>query len=261
MALSFDRISHLLFGLKLPYVLEIFLRDGSLDDARVKRYWADQCGSFQIAPSGGNRTGGLSIHQRVTMRPGRNKWHENLQNPLTVLGDAHGPQAPTRVRVDVRVPAAAFPQPPLPPPGPPPRWHPAPLPPPAGAWVGLCGRVSSVGHNQNMGGVYHGVCVQLNATTGGEVGWRVEQDGTRILANGVLNSNQSHSSNIVARSLVAWHTVELAFECDGGDSGEFTAAVDGVVLASGSSNATARMAALASGWHVAEYDRFSMDVC
>ena len=157
------------------------------------RYWADQCGSFQIVPSGGNRTG-QSIRQRVPMPPGKNKWHENLKNPLTVLGAAHGQAAVATVfRVDVRAPAEAFPQPPLPPPGPPPRWHPAALPPPSGAWLGLCGRVSSVGHNQAMGGVYRGLCLQINATqANGEMGWRVEEDGTRILASGNLAAHYSN---------------------------------------------------------------------
>merc|ERR1712086_537987 len=121
------------------------------------------------------------------MQTGRNKWHGELLNPLTVLGAASGPRVHTKSSVDVRVPVQAFPQPPLPPPPPPPKWRPAPLQPPAGAWLGLCGRVSSVGHNQNMGGVYHGVCLQLNATTAtGRMGWRVETDGTDIVASGEL---------------------------------------------------------------------------
>jgi hypothetical protein len=44
----------------------------------LPKYWADQCGSWQIMPSGGGRRGN-SILQRVTMRPGKNKWHSNLQ--------------------------------------------------------------------------------------------------------------------------------------------------------------------------------------
>ena len=47
----------------------------------LPKYWADQCGSFQIMPSSGGRTGN-SILQRVPMHPGHNKWHENLKNPL-----------------------------------------------------------------------------------------------------------------------------------------------------------------------------------
>eukprot|EP00729_Bicosta_minor_P014382 gene14382-25916_t len=201
--------------------------DGSVVESPPK-YWADQCGSFQIMPSGGGRAGN-SILQRVTMHPGKNKWHENLQNPLTLLGDPLANGA-TKVSVDVRVPAAAFPQPPPPPPTPPPRWHPAPAPPPSGAWVGLCGRVSSVGHNQNMGGVYNGICLLANATTpNGGVGWRV------------VLGNQTNGTQTLAK-------------------GEpFQASIDGVVVASGSTNLTAGMAALSSGWHLAEFDQFALE--
>ena len=150
----------------------------------LPKYWAYQCGSFQIMPSSGGRTGN-SILQRVPMHPGHNKWHENLKNPLTILGATDGAKGPTKFSIEIRAPAAAFPHPPVPPPGPPPRWHPAPLPPPSGAW--LCGRVSSVGHNQNMGGVYRGMCLQINATAAaGGMSWRVEKDGAEIMASGEL---------------------------------------------------------------------------
>lgn len=219
----------------------------------LPKYWADQCGSFQVMPSGGNRSGN-SIRQRVPMHPGKNKWHENLKNPLTVLGGIQS--SSTKFSVDVRVPAAAFPQPPLPPPGPPPRWHPAPLPPPSGAWVGLCGRVSSVGHNQNMGGVYCGLCLQVNSTTAtGGLSWRVEENGTDIIASGAVVVVHE-ASTASATVLTAWHTLELAFD----RVGDFTASIDGAVLTHGKTNATAGMAALSSGWHVAEYDRFNTSV-
>ena len=41
---------------------------------------------------------------------------------------------------------------------------PPPPPPLAGAWLGLCGRVASIGQNGNEGGVAKGICLQLNAT-------------------------------------------------------------------------------------------------
>jgi hypothetical protein len=226
----------------------------------LAKYWADQCGSFQVFPSGGNRSGN-SLRQRVPMHPGKNKWHENLKNPLTVLGGIYS--TPTSFSVDVRVPVEAFPQPPLPPPGPPPRWHPAPLPPPRGAWVGLCGRVSSVGHNQEMGGVYRGLCLQVNATTAtGGLSWRVEEDGTSIIASGSdwLPTASAASMASSATALSAWHTLELTFDGHTGDhaAGMFTASIDGAVVTRGRTNATAGMAALSSGWHVAEFDRFNM---
>lgn len=274
--------------------------DGSVVESPPK-YWADQCGSFQIMPSGGGRAGN-SILQRVTMHPGKNKWHENLQNPLTLLGDPLANGA-TKVSVDVRVPAAAFPQPPPPPPTPPPRWHPAPAPPPSGAWVGLCGRVSSVGHNQNMGGVYNGICLLVNATTpNGGVSWRVvlgnQTNGTQTLAKGEVqgsgggggggNGDGRNGADHPA-SLSAWHTLEIVFGCTGcaveggaavegglavevwagmvggggggggGGLQPFQASIDGVVVASGSTNLTAGMAALSSGWHLAEFDQFALE--
>ena len=260
----------------------------------VPTFWADQCGSFQIMPSGGGRRGN-SILQRVSMKPGKNRWHGELLNPLTLLGNPLA-ATPTKVRVDVRVPVAAFPQPLPPPPPPPGKWHPPPPPPPSGAWVGLCGRVSQVGHDQNMGGVYNGVCLHINATAAaGGVSWRVVYEtgavdnGTQTLASGELHGNAS------AVSLSAWHTLELAFECGsqavddvgaddaasgvlaggggggvdggggvgggGGGLQHFVASIDGVVVGSGKTNTTAGMAALSSGWHVAEFDRFKLDAC
>ena len=199
-----------------------------------------------------------------------------------VLGAADGPRRPTRFTVDVRAPIDAFPQPPSPPPGPPPRWHPAPLLPPSGVWLGLCGRIMSVGHNQNMGGVYRGICLQVNATAAsGGVGWRVEKNGTEILASGELPAGGGRgrfgvapvtnegdravrvatAKAVDAASLSAWHTLELAFECGVGEPGDFTASIDGAVVMSGNTNATAGMAGLSSGWHVAEFDRFNMSCC
>ena len=168
----------------------------------VPKYWADQAGSFQIASSGGGRSG-KSVIQRVAMRMGKKKWHGELLNPLIILGAASGPSLATTFSVDARVPLDAFPQPPLPPPPPPPKWRPSPLQPPSGAWVGLCDRVSSVGHNQNMVGVYRGVCLQVNATTAaGRMGWRVETDGTDIVASGELQGST------LPESLSKWHTLE-----------------------------------------------------
>eukprot|EP01047_Picozoa_sp_COSAG01_P036908 COSAG01_NODE_2902_length_6891_cov_3.810218_8_plen_245_part_00 len=80
----------------------------SFDDSVVEslpKYWADQCGSFQIMPSGGGRDGN-SMLQRVLQRPGVNKWTKNLQNPLTILGNPKA-SAATRLSVDVRVPSEA----------------------------------------------------------------------------------------------------------------------------------------------------------
>ena len=153
------------------------------------------------------------MHTRVShVRPRR---HENLKNPTTYLGDPTA-NSPTTLRVDVRVPAEAFPLTPPPPPPPPPKWHTAPLPPPAGAWLGLCGRVTSIGHNQNMGGVFAGVCLQINATApAGLVGWRLELNGTEILASGVLPGVPASATETAATaaSITAWHTLELAFDC------------------------------------------------
>jgi hypothetical protein len=69
-----------------------------------------------------------------------------------------------------------------------------------------------------------------------------------------------------ANSLSAWHTLELSFGCAVGGSGsggqnDFTAVIDGTVVARGRANATAGMAGLSSGWHVAEFDRFNMSKC
>ena len=130
----------------------------------LPKYWADQCGSFQIMPSGGGRSGN-SMTQRVALRPGVNKWTRNLENPLSILGDPKASTA-TRLSVDVRVPADAVLEPPT-------TGNHPPLTFPA-FWIGLCGRVSLVGHNTAAGGTGAGVCLQLNSTVaaGSDVSWR-----------------------------------------------------------------------------------------
>ena len=103
--------------------------------------------------------------------------------------------------------------------------HPAPPPPPPpppaldGAWVGLCGRVTKVGQNHDEGGAAGGVCLQLNATAphagvGGS--WRIEENGTQVLAQGVL-PNTSLGGDLVS--------LELVFTA----SGSVTASVAGKV--------------------------------
>ena len=101
----------------------------------------------------------------------------------------------------------------------------------------------------------------------------MEKDGTEIVASGELLHGRTGvteeagairvSATAVGNtaSLSAWHTLELAFECEGGDPGYFTASIDGAVVTSGNTNATAGMAGLSSGWHVAEFDRFDMSGC
>ena len=72
----------------------------------LAKYWADQCGSFQVMPAGGGRDGN-SLLQRVTIRPGANKWAGNLENPLTALGNPTA-DTPIKISVDVRAPKEAF---------------------------------------------------------------------------------------------------------------------------------------------------------
>jgi hypothetical protein len=114
-----------------------------------------------------------------------------------------------------------------------------------------------------MGGVYRGLCLQVNATTAtGGLSWRVEEDGTSIIASGSdwLPTASAASMASSATALSAWHTLELTFDGHTGDhaAGMFTASIDGAVVTRGRTNATAGMAALSSGWHVAEFDRFNM---
>lgn len=213
----------------------------------LPKYWADQCGSFQIMPSEGGRSGN-SVKQRVAQRPGVNKWTRNLQNPLTILGDPKSTAA-TRLSVDVRVPGNAVLAPPAVGGKPPPNLT---LP---GFMLGLCGRISVVGHNTAAGGTGAGVCLQLNATvvTESGVSWRIEQDGTQVIASGTL----------LNASLSDWHSLELSFGCDGATNRSVSATIDGQLVGTGTvwANNTAGMAALATGWHVGEFDRFKLAGC
>eukprot|EP01048_Picozoa_sp_COSAG05_P008776 COSAG05_NODE_686_length_7932_cov_3.338823_9_plen_321_part_00 len=195
----------------------------------LPKFWADQCGSFQIMPSGGGRNGN-SMLQRVVQPPGVNKWTKNLQNPLSILGNPKA-SAATQLTVDARVPPEAA----------------------RPVWVGLCGRVSTVGHNQAPGGVSAGVCLQLNETsaTDASLSWRIEEDGERIVASGTLHN----------ASLSDWHMLELSFGCDGGINSSASATIDGNLVGVGTVSAIKGMAALATGWHVGEFDRFTVASC
>ena len=283
---------------------------------------------LQVMPAGGGRSGNTLL-QRVTERPGANKWAGNLDNPLTALGNPTA-KAPIKITVDVRAPKAAFvnstpdaishgrsaaaappsfkyqagringgglkgspfmatleeaeaaciantkcnaitfesteknpkkkasmwltslttvgqqngwqsylidPPRPVPPPPPP------PLADPLGAWLGVCGRVTEIGQNRNMGGTSQGVCLQLNATTPtGGASWRLEEDGTKILSSGECSDC----------SLSEWISLELDFTVDGKVAGS----VNGKAIDAVDTNATAGMIALTTGWHVGEFDNF-----
>lgn len=302
------------------------------DSATVEslaKYWADQCGSFQVMPAGGGRSGNTLL-QRVTERPGANKWAGNLANPLTALGNPTA-TAPIKITVDVRAPKAAFTNstpdavsharpsaaapstfkyqagritggglkgspfmatldeaeaacaanvhcnaitfqstqkdpkekasmwltsltkvgqqdgwqsylidPPRPAPPPPPP----PLADPLGAWLGVCGRVTEIGQNQNMGGTSKGVCLQINATapTGGAT-WQLEENGTKILASGQCTDCD----------LSKWLPLALEFTADG----KVGATVNGKTVDPVDTMVTAGMISLTTGWHVGEFDNFA----
>lgn len=112
----------------LPY-------NDSFDSTGVQqegRYWADQCGSWQVVPA--KSGSGRVLRQCVTERPGVNQWAGDSPAPLTVLGDV-GWQAYS-VAVDVL------------------------LNPDPAASVALCGRVSYVG----IGQYPVGICVNVSST-------------------------------------------------------------------------------------------------
>ena len=62
--------------------------DDRLDES-LGKFFADQCGSFQVMPHLDPRGGGKALRQRVTVKPGVNSWDGNLDSPLTVIGDAN----------------------------------------------------------------------------------------------------------------------------------------------------------------------------
>lgn len=296
----------------------------------LAKYWADQCGSFQVMPAGGGRSGN-SLLQRAVARPGANKWAGNLANPLTALGDPTA-MAPIKLSVDVRAPKEAFAPPDdsmsgagvvaaaapptfkyqagringgglkgspfmatlaeaetaciahpscngitfesaekdpgtkkvslwltsldkviegsgwqtylIDPPRPAPPPPPPPLDEPLGAWLGVCGRVTYLGQNRNMGGTSKGVCLQINATnpTGG-ASWQLEENGTIILASG----------ECADCDLSDWVPLALDFTADG----KVTATVNGKASDPVATAATAGMVSLTTGWHVGEFDNFA----
>eukprot|EP01052_Picozoa_sp_SAG31_P049309 SAG31_NODE_10735_length_1104_cov_1.162189_1_plen_317_part_01 len=80
---------------------------------RLPRFFADQAGSFQTMPAGGERSG-MSVWQRATKRPCDRgagchgtlaSW--NLKEPLTIIGDPTF-SLDSSIAVDARIPGMAF---------------------------------------------------------------------------------------------------------------------------------------------------------
>lgn len=189
------------------------------------RYWADQCGSFEVAPALGRA--GRALAQRVARRPGTNRWDANLAHPITVLGDALE-AAPQRLSAKVL---------PLPP------FH-APsdvvveqVPDTSAAWAGICGRVSSTVYYRNISAV----CLRLV-----EGGWQLVENTTRELGAGALPAPRNGS--------VPWRSLTLDFQ-----SGQKVEAwVDDERLGAFAVGARSGMFGLASGWNEAQFDHVVM---
>ena len=83
---------------------------------------------------------------------------------------------------------------------------------------------------------------------GGGVSWRIEQNGTLVLASG----------RCLACKLSRWTSLSLQFQPpDGRGVHRVTAVVNGDVVGdSVATTATAGMVALITGWHEGEFDNF-----
>lgn len=233
----------------------------------IGRFWADQCGSFQLmpAPDGlvhardgtmpatdgtdaesspppsptrlpmqvGARRPGLALTQRVTQRPGVNRWASNLAWPLTVLGNATDAG-------DRTVQAAVW----L---GPPPPTPPTPTPlAPGGSWAAVCGRVSDAKMGLHRAEVTHakGVCLRANSTH-----WLLVENMT-VVGSGALPPQPAAAS----KATRAWRTLRLSFAAAAGTA---QPTADGSPMGTFKVAARSGMAGLQSGWNVAAFDDFA----
>ena len=71
------------------------------------KYWADQCGSFQVMPTD-DGSSGKALRQRVTEKAGVNQWAGELPNPITTLGNPNSTNQVLKARVRVPAPTAAL---------------------------------------------------------------------------------------------------------------------------------------------------------
>ena len=221
------------------------------------RFWADQCGSFQLMamaspdaaaaepppppslssrPRQAAQRPGLALTQRVTQRPGVNRWASNLAWPLTVAGD------PTDSG-DRTVQAAVWLGPPPPSPS-----TPTPLA-PVGSWAAVCGRVSDA----RMGRAHtKGVCLRANVTH-----WRLVENltvvGSGALPPGTPQAVTERAARHARTATRRWRTLRLSFDAA---AGTVQPAVDDTPMGNFKVAARSGMAGLQSGWNVAAFDDF-----
>eukprot|EP01043_Picozoa_sp_COSAG02_P058535 COSAG02_NODE_7301_length_3076_cov_1.645616_2_plen_160_part_00 len=111
--------------------------------------------------------------------------------------------------------------------------------------LGVCGRVTEIGQNRNMGGTSKGVCLQINATApNGGATWQLEENGTKILVSGQCTDCD----------LSKWLPLALDFTADS----KVTATVNGKTMDPVDTRVTAGMISLTTGWHVGEFDNFAL---
>ena len=205
----------------LPYADSF---DGGALDA-PGRYFADQCGSWQLRAARAVDGGGAArvLVQAAPAPPGVNGWGKELRHPLTIIGDYAWRDY--RVTVTADLSHEASPAPPTP----------APL---ELRQVYVCGRVAFVG----MGSPMKGTCLALR----GDGEWALRDNGGRAVASGALGPGFDPRQT---------HVVGLAFRC-----GRATATVDGAPLGPGWPVPDGPgMAALGSGWHGASFDDLSIE--
>lgn len=189
------------------------------------RFWADQCGSWQVVEEGAGSANHV-LRQRVTQLPGVNQWTVNAPVPITVLGDTTWRDTDTAVRVRLLGAAAAAQ-----------RRHDGVL---DGVLdgscpsVAICARVSYIGQ-----GIYpQGVC--LNVSASGQ--WQLLEN-TAVLAAGS-----------VALDPHAWVALNLTLA-----GTHVTAAIDQQrVVQTTASGARGGMVALCSSWDLVDFDDFAV---
>ena len=125
--------------------------------------------------------------QRVVTPAGVNRWHHNLQFPVSVLGDPTDDTRGRLVAADVW-PIAVRPTMTT-------RQTPASVP--AGAWAAGCGRISSVKMDP---GNTNGVCLRVNTSF-----WVLVENSSTVLGSGTL----ALAGGDVAFGEPAWSTGEL----------------------------------------------------
>ena len=204
---------------------------------REAKYFADQAGSWEVA-NGGATGINQFLRQMVLSYAGVNAWaSQHLTFPATVMGELDW--LDVMVNVTVRLPSSASAA-------------------ASGAFVALCVHVTNADFHAPPVIAPVGLCLNLTAAGTWTLTSNLYSYERKVVANGTAPGGRFDPS--------AWHTLTLATRDAGGSHPtKAYVVVDGAVfgqrgpfMKGAGHHSHAGMVALCSGWHLADFDDFSV---